>query len=59
MPSDEEIIEPLDLNNIIEIQKIKELLTDSPELLIMFETIINICNKKLNEDEDKLCLFNL
>tara|TARA_S200002703_G_scaffold121282_1_gene107144 strand:- start:2283 stop:2420 length:138 start_codon:yes stop_codon:yes gene_type:complete len=45
-------MEPLDMNNVIEIQQIKELLTDHPELLIMLEALINLANKKLNEEED-------
>jgi hypothetical protein len=45
-------IEPLDMNNVIEIQQIKELLEDYPDLLIMLQALINLANKKLNEEED-------
>jgi hypothetical protein len=48
-----QVIEPLDLANVIEIQKIRELLIEHPDLLSMFEILIIMCNKKLNEDEDK------
>ena len=48
--------EPLDLSNVIEIQKIREILEEYPDLLIMFEMIINICNRKLNEAEDSMIL---
>jgi hypothetical protein len=46
------IIEPLDLTNVIEIQKIRELLVNHPDLLSMFEILIIMCNKKLNQEED-------
>lgn len=45
-------IEPLDLTNVIEIQKIRELLVNQPDLLSMFEILIIMCNKKLNQEED-------
>ena len=45
-------IEDLDMNNVIEIQQIKELLEDYPDLLIMLQALINLANKKLNEEED-------
>lgn len=45
-------MEPLDLDNIIEIERIREILEEYPDLLIMFETIISIVNLKLNEAED-------
>jgi len=53
-PNNKTIIEPLDLTNVIEIQKIRELLVNHPDLLSMFEILIIMCNKKLNEEED-LC----
>ena len=52
MPNNKTIIEPLDLTNVIEIQKIRELLVNHPDLLSMFEILIIMCNKKLNEQED-------
>ena len=45
-------MEPLDLDNVIEVERIREILEDYPDLLIMFETIISIVNLKLNEAED-------
>jgi|DEB0MinimDraft_10_1074344.scaffolds.fasta_scaffold439522_1 hypothetical protein len=45
-------IEDLDMNNVIEIQQIKELLEDYPDLLIMLQALISLANKKLNEEED-------
>ena len=47
-------IESLDLNNSIEIQKIREILKNMPDLLIMLDMIIKICNGKLNEQENKI-----
>ena len=55
MPKQNKELEPLDLANVIEIQKIRELLVEHPELLSMFEILIIMCNKKLNiEDEKKI-----
>lgn len=45
-------IERLDMNNVIEVQQIRELLADHPDLLIMLEALISLANKKLNEEED-------
>ncbi len=45
-------MEPLDLDNVIEVERIREILEEYPDLLIMFETIISIVNLKLNEAED-------
>ncbi len=44
-------IEPLDLANVIEIQKIRQLLIHHPDLLSMFELLIIICNKRLNDEK--------
>jgi len=46
-------MEPLDLTNVIEIQKIRQLLVEHPDLLSMFEILIIMCNKKLNEEDEK------
>jgi len=55
MPKKNKELEPLDLANVIEIQKIRELLVEHPELLSMFEILIIVCNKQLNiEDEKKI-----
>ena len=53
MPKQNNELEPLDLANVIEIQKIRELLVEHPELLSMFEILIIMCNKKLNEEDEK------
>jgi len=45
-------MEPLDLDNVIEVERIREILEEYPDLLIMFQTIISIVNIKLNEAED-------
>ena len=45
-------MEHLDLDNVIEVERIREILEEYPDLLIMFETIISIVNIKLNEAED-------
>ncbi len=44
-------IEPLDLGNVMEIQKIRQLLIHHPDLLSMFELLIIICNKRLNDEK--------
>ena len=53
MPKQNNELEPLDLANVIEIQKIRELLVEHPELLSMFEILIIMCNKKLNIEDEK------
>jgi len=47
------MIEPLDLANVIEVEKIRKLLVHQPDLLSMFELLIIVANKRLNED--KVC----
>ena len=42
--------EPLDLTNIIEIDKIRELLIDYPDLLSIFEILIIISNNRINKE---------
>ena len=43
--------EPLDLGNVIEIKKIRELLINHPDLLSMFEILILVCNKRIRATE--------
>lgn len=50
------MIEPLDLANVIEVEKIRKLLVHQPDLLSMFELLIIVANKRLNED--KVCDTN-
>jgi len=45
-------IEKLDLYNIIEIQKIRELLVHHPDLLSLLEIMILICNNRINNEEE-------
>ena len=44
-------IEILELENIFEVQQIKEFLQVKPKLLDMFETVLNLANQKLQEKE--------
>tara|TARA_R110001592_G_scaffold109172_2_gene304618 strand:- start:940 stop:1167 length:228 start_codon:yes stop_codon:yes gene_type:complete len=41
----------LDLANCMEIQRIREVLIKHPDLLSMFELLIIVCNKRLNEEK--------
>ena len=43
--------EDLDLVNCIEIQKIREILIHHPDLLSMFELLIIVCNKRINDEK--------
>ena len=43
--------ENLDLVNCIEIQKIREILIHLPDLLSMFELLILVCNKRINDEK--------
>ena len=43
--------ENLDLLNVMEIQKIRSMLIHHPDLLSMFELLVIVCNKRLNEDK--------
>ena len=44
-------IAPLDLVNVIEIQKKREILKYHPHLLSMFEILILLCNKRINDEK--------
>lgn len=44
-------IEKLDILNIFEIQRIRALLVDEPDLLSMFEILVIMCNTRLNSEE--------
>ncbi len=41
-------IEPLDVRNIVDIEKIRELLVSHPDLMIMFEIICSLANDRIN-----------
>lgn len=43
-------IEKLDVSNIIEIQKIRQVLINHPDLLSMFELLVIMSNNRLNND---------
>lgn len=44
-------MEKLDLANVIEIQNIRKQLIGEPDLLAMFELLIIVANKRLNEEK--------
>lgn len=46
-------IEKLDVGNIIEIQNIRKLLVNHPDLLSMFELLVIMSNNRLNADADR------
>ena len=43
-------IEKLDLMNVIEVQNIRKLLVNHPDLLAMFEIIVIMGNNRLNDE---------
>ena len=45
-------IEKLDVDNIIEIDRIRTILINQPDLLSMFELLVIISNKRLNSDTE-------
>lgn len=44
-------MEVLDLANVIEIKKIRQILINEPDLLSMFELLILVSNRRLNEEK--------
>ena len=44
-------MEDLDLYNVMEIEKIRKILINDPALLSVFEMIIIICNRRINEEK--------
>lgn len=46
-----ENIEKLDIANIIEVQKIREILINYPDLLSIFEILIIMSNNRINEED--------
>ena len=44
-------IEPLDIKNIFEIERIRELLKKEPDLLSLFEVLIIITNNRINDEK--------
>ena len=46
-----ENIEKLDIANIIEVQKIREILINYPDLLSIFEILIIMSNNRINQEK--------
>tara|TARA_Y100001938_G_C7754525_1_gene265541 strand:+ start:157 stop:375 length:219 start_codon:yes stop_codon:yes gene_type:complete len=44
-------IEKLNIINIIEIQRIRQLLINHPDLLSIFEILIIMCNNRINQEK--------
>jgi len=44
-------MEKLDLCNVIEIEKIRKILINEPDLLSLFEIMILVCNSRINQDK--------
>lgn len=44
-------MEKLDTDNIIEIDRIRKILRDHPDLLSMFEIMVIIANNRINEEK--------
>jgi len=42
---------PLDCINILEVKKIREILTDQPDLLYIFELLVKTSNIKINDEK--------
>jgi hypothetical protein len=51
-------MEKLDLANVIEIDRIRKVLIRHPDLLSMFEILVIVANKRLNEEKvvDRMAL---
>jgi len=47
-------MEKLDTENIIEIDRIRKILRDHPDLLSMFEILVIIANNRINEEKSVL-----
>ena len=48
--------EPLDLKNVFEIERIRNILIEHPDLLAMFEILILVVNRRLNDEKPSLSL---
>jgi len=42
--------ELIDLNNVIEVEKIKKILKDKPDLMVFFNEILQLANNSLNTE---------
>tara|TARA_R110000803_G_scaffold197895_1_gene261536 strand:+ start:300 stop:512 length:213 start_codon:yes stop_codon:yes gene_type:complete len=43
--------EPLDLKNVFEIERIRNILIEHPDLLALFEILIVVANRRLNDEK--------
>tara|TARA_R110000787_G_scaffold137186_1_gene249946 strand:- start:173 stop:376 length:204 start_codon:yes stop_codon:yes gene_type:complete len=43
--------EPLDIKNVIEVNKIRTILREHPDLLSLFEILIIIANNRINDEK--------
>ena len=48
--------DPLDLKNVFEIQRIRNILIEHPDLLALFEILILVVNRRLNDEKPSLSL---
>lgn len=46
--------EKLDIRNVIEVDKIRKILLNEPDLLSMFEIVCIMCNERLNQKEKEI-----
>ena len=44
-------MEDLDVSNVIEIENIRKILLPHPDLLSLFEILILVCNRRINEEQ--------
>ena len=44
-------MEDLDVTNVIEIENIRKILLPHPDLLSLFELLIIVCNRRINEEK--------
>ena len=44
-------MEKLDLKNVIEIERIRIILSEHPDLLSLFELLISVANQKINDEK--------
>tara|TARA_R110000822_G_scaffold20687_1_gene66089 strand:+ start:67 stop:276 length:210 start_codon:yes stop_codon:yes gene_type:complete len=44
-------MEDLDVTNVIEIENIRKILLPHPDLLSLFEILIIVCNRRINEEK--------
>jgi len=51
MDLDQIKIEPLDVRNIFEIERIRKILQPHPDLLSLFEVLIIITNNRINDEK--------